>query len=194
MKLSHLLIALVAMLAAGCAHEVTFEQPEHYVVSGRHQDEPVTAVIDAQTLKMKVPINSFMTGAAHTWEVEPGDMLKQVADIELPQMFSKYDFTNSLPALDAQGRHIVVEFRNLDYTFTEFHAAVAVRVRVTDQKGRELLEKVYSAQGITEGSKMFFGGAFAMKSAIRQSSLAAYKKIFEQLRSDLGNALARQSA
>lgn len=32
---------------------------------------------------------------------------------------------------------------------------------------------------------MFWGGAFAMKSAIRQSLLDAYKKIFAQLRTDL---------
>ena len=32
---------------------------------------------------------------------------------------------------------------------------------------------------------MFWGGAFAMKSAMRQSSFDAYKKVFAELRSDL---------
>ncbi len=36
---------------------------------------------------------------------------------------------------------------------------------------------------------MFWGGAFAMKSAIRQSSYDAYKKVFADLRQDLKAAL-----
>ena len=38
---------------------------------------------------------------------------------------------------------------------------------------------------------MFFGGAFAMKSAIRQSSFGALKKIFASLRRDLTNVLVQ---
>jgi hypothetical protein len=41
---------------------------------------------------------------------------------------------------------------------------------------------------------MFWGGAFGMKSAIRQSSLDAYKKIFAQLRADLGIAMQSRAA
>ena len=38
---------------------------------------------------------------------------------------------------------------------------------------------------------MFWGGAFAMKSAIRQSSYDAYKKVFVKLRADLDAVLYR---
>ena len=46
-------------------------------------------------------------------------------------------------------------------------------------------ERAERGVGEMEGAKMFWGGAFAMKSAIRQSSYDAYKKVFEQLRRDL---------
>ena len=36
---------------------------------------------------------------------------------------------------------------------------------------------------------MFWAGAFGMKSAIRQSSLDAYKKIFIRLRKDIHDVL-----
>jgi hypothetical protein len=36
---------------------------------------------------------------------------------------------------------------------------------------------------------MFWGGAFGMKSAMRQSSLDAYKKVFVELRADLAAKL-----
>lgn len=50
-------------------------------------------------------------------------------------------------------------------------------------------DKSYTKEGIRQGGKMFWGGAFAMKSAIRQSSFDAYKKVFENLRNDLNHAL-----
>jgi hypothetical protein len=42
---------------------------------------------------------------------------------------------------------------------------------------------------MSQGGKMFWGGAFAMKSAVRQSSFDALKKIFSALRQDLGKVL-----
>jgi len=184
MRIWHVVTAL-AMLASGCAHEVTFDRPEHYAVAGPHEEAALTCVIDPQTLAMKVPINSFMTGAAHEWNVEPGDMLKQVAAIELPQMFSHYDFATSSPAHAAQGRNVVLELSIPSYRFEDFHAKVAVAAKAYDGNHKRFLDKTYTAEGETQGAKMFWGGAFAMKSAIRQSSLEAYKKIFEQLRADL---------
>ncbi len=61
-----------------------------------------------------------------------------------------------------------------------------------------LFEKTYRAEGVRQGEKMFWAGAFGMKSAVRQSSLDAYKQIFAQLRGDLeaaaGNPASQRSA
>ena len=95
------LAALMLLLGAGCAHQVTFDRPAAYTVSTPRLEMGVTAVIDQSTLANKVAIRSFMTGIAHSWEAEPGDMLKQVADIELQQMFSRYELVF---ALDQDGR------------------------------------------------------------------------------------------
>lgn len=191
MKLSHVVLCLLGMLASGCAHQVTFDHPEHYVVTGSRQNASVTTVIDAQTLAMKVTINSIMTGAAHEWVVEPGDMLKQVADIELPQLFSHYEFSTTYKEPSGSARPIVVQLAIPSYKFEEFHAKFAVNAKVYGPNRRPLLDKTYAAEGDTEGAKMFWGGAFAMKSAIRQSSLDALKKIFEQLRADLTAVLSK---
>ncbi len=71
------------------------------------------------------------------------------------------------------------------YTFADFHALVTVRAKAYQKIGQILLEKTYTKDGIRQGGKMFWGGAFAMKSAMRQSSFDAYKKVFAELRSDL---------
>jgi hypothetical protein len=194
MKVVHAGFAMLALLSAGCAHQVTFERPPPYSISGSRQDVGVTAIIDQSTLASKVPISSFMTGIANTWEVEPGDMLKQVADIELPQMFARYDFSNAVrePAHAAKG--IILELAIPSYRFEDFRAKVSVSATAYEPGKTPLLQKTYSVEGKSQGEKMFWGGAFGMKSAIRQSSLDAYKKVFAELRSDLAGAIQSKVA
>ena len=191
MKLVHVGLIGLALLGAGCAHQVTFDQPQPYTISTQRQNLGVTAVIDERTLTNKVSVRAFMTGIAHSWEVEPGDMLKQVADIELPQMFSQYEFANAYK--EPRPRWITLELGVPSYRFEEFRAKVSVSATAYDAGKKPLLQKTYSAEGESHGGKMFWGGAFAMKSAIRQSSLDAYKKIFAELRADLARSLQGKS-
>lgn len=190
-QIIHVALAACALVAAGCAHQVTFERPEAYRIAAKRQEASATGVIDSQTLANKVSIRAFMTGIAQDWQVEPGDMLKQVADIELPQMFARYEFANAYREPPPGPRWIVLELAIPSYQFDEFRAKVSVSASAYDRGRKPLLQKTYTAEGETQGGKMFWGGAFAMKSAIRQSSLDAYKKIFAQLRSDLEAALAK---
>lgn len=176
-----------ALAATGCAHQVTF-QDAHYVTGAERQPGSVVAVIDQDTLNNKVAIRSFMTGIAHSWEAQPGDMLKQVADIELPQMFANYEFSTQDKEPAGDGAGLVLDFSIPSYVFEDFHATVKVNVIARARGDRLLFEKTYDAEGVTQGEKMFWGGAFGMKSAIRQSSLDAYKQIFAQLRKDLESA------
>lgn len=187
MKISWIGMAALVLVITGCAHQVTFEKPERYTIATPRQNVSVTAVIPQETLTNKVPISAFMTGIAQTWEVEPGDMLKQVTDIELPQMFAQYEFSNTYKEAPPQG--IVLELAIPSYQFEDFRAKVKVEATAYEGARKQLLKKTYSAEGESQGAKMFWGGAFGMKSAIRQSSLDAYKKIFAALRADLVNVL-----
>ena len=189
MRTIHAGLAALMLLGAGCAHQVTFDRPEEYRIAGSRQEAAVTVVIDRSTLTNKVAIRSIMTGAAHSWEVEPGDMLKQVADIELPQMFSRYELVNAYVEPAPGPRWVVLELTIPSYQFEDFHAKVSVTATMYDRGRRLLMQKTYTAEGETQGAKMFWAGAFGMKSAIRQSSLDAYKKVFASLRSDLVTVL-----
>lgn len=84
--LSKLLLLVSIVWLSGCAHSISFQELQ-YDISSKRYDESVVAVIDSNTLERTVSIRSFMTGIAHSWDARPGQMLKQVADIELPQMF-----------------------------------------------------------------------------------------------------------
>ena len=80
------------------------------------------------------------------------------------------------------------------YQFEDFRAKVSVTATAYGPGKMQFLQKTYSAEGTSQGAKMFWAGPFGMKSAIRQSSLNAYKQIFAALRADLMPALQSKSA
>lgn len=170
----------------GCAHEVAF-QDAHYDIGGTRDAHRVTVVIDSKTLASKEVINSGMAGVVNDWEVQPGEMLKQVSDIEFPQMFESYTLQTSYPAELPDADRAIIELSIVQYDFSDFHAKITIRVVVSkiEPGKRILLDRTYHGAGPSQGGKMFWGGAFSMKSAIRQSSIDAYKKIFRQIREDL---------
>jgi hypothetical protein len=181
------LLVILSAALSGCAHQIAFENA-HYHTGAKRQQGAVVAVIDEATLRNTVSIRSYMTGIAHSWDAQPGEMLKQVADIELPQMFQQYEFSTSTPERPA-GRPIVLKLSVPGYNFADFKALVTVRAVATGADGRLLFDRAYLGEGESQGAKMFWAGPFGMKSAVRQSSLDAYKKVFEKMRADLSQAL-----
>ena len=116
-------------------------------------------------------------------------MLRQVAEVEFPQMFKYYQTASQYEESQQGASRLTVELSVSHYAFSDFHATVVVQVRAF-RAGRALLfDKSYREEGGGEGGKMVAAGAFGMKSAIRQSSFDAYKKVFAKLRSDLAAVL-----
>jgi len=182
------------LLATACVHHrIEFSDIQH-PISTPKQNAAVVVVIDQATLDQTVDVHSWMTGIAHSWDARPGQMLKQVADVELPQMFSSYEVTPAYrPATGGSDRPLSLQLTVPSYRFENFHATVSVRAIARGSSEAPLFEKTYTRDGDTQGGKMFWGGAFAMKSAIRQSSYDAYKKVFADLRQDLKAALDSQA-
>jgi hypothetical protein len=170
---------------SGCAHKISFHEID-YSIGAQEHDAGLTVVIDSHTLNREVPIKSFMTGIANSWDVQPGQMVKQVADIEIPQMFKDYRFSEVYPEAPP---HITLEITIPKYEFANFRATFILRAKAYSADKKVYFDNSYTEVGVSQGAKMFWGGAFAMKSAIRQSSFGALKKIFASLRQDLTNVL-----
>lgn len=70
------------------------------------------------------------------------------------------------------------------YTFEDFGAHVSLKISLSSS-GKVLLSKTYTQDGVTQGGKMFWGGVFAQKNAVQQSTKLALDEILRQLIADL---------
>ncbi len=182
--LNRFFVVFSCLYLMGCHHQIAFQDIDYTIDAPKH-DGLLVVIIEPSTLNQVVPIRSWMTGIAHSWDAKPGEMLKQVADIEFPQLFELYEMKSILKESQEGESGITLKLTVPHYTFADFHATVSVR-GVARKSGEILLfDKTYTKTGIRQGAKMFWGGAFGMKSSIRQSSFDAYKQIMVALRADL---------
>jgi hypothetical protein len=180
----------VGLTATACHHDIRFEDIA-YTTGARQYDAGLVAVIAPQTLEQVVPIRSWATGIANTWDARPGEMLRQVADVEFPQMFKVYRVSSQYDEPKEGASRFTVDLSVPHYAFSDFHTTVVIQVRVYRSGHALVFEKSYREEGDSQGGKMVGAGAFGMKSAVRQSSFDAYKKAFAKLRADLAGLLEK---
>ena len=180
----------VLLLATGCHHDIRFEEVA-YSTGNSQYDAGLVAVISPETVGQVVSIKSWATGIANTWDARPGVMLQQIAEVEFPQMFRYYRTAAQYDEPKEGAMRLIVDLSITHYAFHDFHTTVAVQARVFKPGRSLLLEKSYREEGEGQGGKMVGAGAFGMKSAVRQSSFDAYKKVFAKLRGDLAVILEK---
>lgn len=182
----------VLLLSTGCHHDIRFEDIG-YSTGGQAHDAGLVATIPPSTLEQVVSIRSFATGIIHSWDARPGEMLRQIADVEFPQMFKYYRMASHYEEPQQGMPRLTAELSVSHYAFSDWHATVVVQARVF-RAGRILaFDRSYREEGASQAGKMIGAGAFGMKSAVRQSSFDAYKKVFAKLRDDLAAVLAQAS-
>jgi hypothetical protein len=197
---SWLALSIVAACGSGCFHHrIAFEENEmtwHYQINAMREHAAIVVVIDQATLDRTERIKSSLTGFNHVWEPEPGKMLKQVADNELPQMFAEYECATSYREPAQAPRRLILVMTIQSYTFKDFEVSVSVSVRAIAYRPGQVMifDKTYNGEGAGEGGKVATFGAFGMKSAVRQSTLDAYKQVFDSLRPDLKDALTKPAS
>ena len=73
-----------------------------------------------------------------------------------------------------------------NYSFEEFGAHISLQISLY-RSGKVVFSKLYRQDGKTQGGKMFWGGVFAQKNAVQQSTKLALDEILRQLIADLNN-------
>ena len=175
---------VVVLLGSGCHYDIRFDDINYSTQSQLH-DASLITVIDPQTLAKVVTINSWATGIANSWDARPGEMLRQVSDVELPQMFKYYRVSPVYEEPQEGPNRLTMELSIAHYAFSDFHTTVVIQARVFRPGKALVFDRSYREEGDSQGGKMVAAGAFGMKSAVRQSSFDAYKKAFARIRADM---------
>ena len=184
--------AFIVLFATGCHHDIRFEDI-NYSTGSQQYDASLVTVIDPQTAGKTVTIKSWATGIANSWDARPGEMLRQVSDIELPQMFKQYRVSPMYEEPKEGVERLTMDLTIPHYAFSDFHTIVVIQARVYRPGKALVFDKSYREEGDAQGGKMVGAGAFGMKSAIRQSSFDAYKKAFAKIRADLTSVINKQA-
>lgn len=181
-----LVFTIISLFSTGCSinHPVKDDYAQYLNKNSNKTSFPVTDV-DAQykltpnTLDNKYEFRSALAGYANKWVVEFGQILDttlQSSDVQHAFKRLEKNTSNNPNAL------LVFDLEN--YSFTDFGAKVALKVTY-QRDNSTVFEKTYRASGITQGGKMFWGGAFGMKNAIQQSTKSAIDQILIELINDL---------
>jgi len=180
-------VALAAIVLSGCSikHDVVKDYPQYLANNqGQAQLPPTSAasgyLVAPATQTHHYEFRSAMAGYANVWVVEFGRMLDDTLQShDVQAAFGKLVKTQGGTANEGL---LVFDLQN--YTYAELGAHVSLKVTYR-RSGQDVFSKVYQADGATQGGKMFWGGAFAMKNAVQQSSKLALDQILRQLITDL---------
>ena len=179
---SILIFFLLTMLASACAHPIHKEFDVYlkdHPTSLDKVNKEASYRIDENTRKMSYEFRSVTTGVANLWVVNVGEMLQDYVNVTLTNSFQKLIEDSGAAVLPLN-----FYFKINSYRFEDFQAKVDMDI-IVRREGIAIFEKRYSAQGQGQGGKMFWGGAFAQRHAVHQSTHLAFHEIFTQFIADV---------
>jgi len=182
------LLMLAVMPLTGCIHhQIAFidDSEWHYEIEGSSVSAPLSISVDEASRTGDLEISSFTAGAANRWHARYGEMFMQALAVEMDQFAPRHTLNAGAAGAGAWRLDLAIP----EYNFSSFSARTSVTAVVVDPGGRERLRERYSAVGDSNAGRVVGLGAFGMKSAIRQSTLDAYRKILAELREDLSQLI-----
>jgi PBP1b-binding outer membrane lipoprotein LpoB len=190
-KLIALLASMLVMSGCSIKHDVVKDYPQYLMNNQGNSRLPTTSAASGYTVTPATQANHYefrsaMAGYANVWVVEFVRLLDdtmQSSDVQAA--FGKLMKVNNS---DESGGLLVFDLQN--YSYAELGAHITLKVTYR-RGGKDVFSKVYQADGTTQGGKMFWGGAFAMKNAVQQSTKLALDQILVQLINDLNAVPAK---
>ena len=190
-------IAIIAMTAGCTINRPVTDDYSQYLRNNTNAGKLPTArsaqqyYLPPATQQHRYEFRSAMAGQANLWVVEFGKVLD--ATMQSDEVVAALGaLTKASTDKPASGNTLVFDLQN--YSFADHGAHVSLKISVRNAQG-DVFSKTYSANGNTQGAKMFFGGAFGMKNAVQQSTKAAMDNIMGQFIRDLNasaNTVAQQ--
>lgn len=184
------LVAVMALGTTACSiqHVIEEDYPQYLANNSGTSNLPATRAaseyfLTPGTQHHRYEFRAVATGYANVWVVEFGKMLDDtLRSADVQRAFGELKKASGT-SMDADGLLI---FDLQKYTFEDFGAHVVVKISL-QRSGSEIFSKVYTADGKSQGSKMFWAGAFGQRNAVQQSTRLAIDEILRELITDLNN-------
>ncbi len=188
-----ILVLALGVAIGGCSirHEVSADYPQ-YLANNRGAAEfprigqAAVYFLDPETTNHHLEFRAVTAGYGNLWIVEFGKMLDDtLQEPEIQSQFTSFGRVYDLAATS----DLLIIFRLDEYRFEDFGAHVTLAIKAT-RGAQTLVARDYQADGRTQGGKVFWGGVFAMKNAIQQSTKNALDTILRQFLTDLQAAVS----
>jgi len=137
--------------------------------------------LSEKTINHHYEFRSGLTGYANLWIIDFGKLLEDTLESKDVQRafisFKKKQDHNA-------SKGILIEYNLISYEFKNLEARVELEVTLYNNS-KFIFSKAYQEKGVSQGGKMFWGGAFGMKNAIQQSTKSAIDKILQESFNDI---------
>ena len=180
-KIKFVVLALLALGLGACAHHVPFNAPETF----NYPNQVPRKALFYMEPAAKAAVwsgRSAAAGIANKWVVPIGQTVETYADSYLENGFQDFQ---KIASVESKPNHdLLIKITNIQYYMANQAAHVDMDFVVQNNGGTAVFTKKYNAIGPSGGGRVAFGGAFAQKSAIRQSTHVALETIFRNFMND----------
>jgi hypothetical protein len=178
----------LSLVWLGCTHDVAFKKPDTFAYT---EKVPLDVVffMKKELREKTFEGRAWSSGIANKWVVPVGDAAHEYAVAYLSEAFQSFrevDSDSSIP----QG-NFLIRIDDIRYWMEGQAAHSAMWASVTSSAKAEVLKKEYSADGPSGYGRVLAAGAFAQKSAIRQSTHVVFENIFKRLVDDIRDGYPR---
>lgn len=177
-----LCVTIILSFISGCAYNVAFKAPDNHQYT---ESVPLnTAFYMDKTLKDKMYYGrAFSSGIANRWDVPVGDAIHMYATANLKNGFANFyelETLNEKPTYD-----LLIKLNEINYYMEGQAAHCNLAFVVENSSGKQVFSKTYHADGPSGYGRIIAAGAFAQKSAIRQSTHVVMENIFSNFINDI---------
>jgi hypothetical protein len=180
---------LYATLLGACTitHMIEEDYPQYLATTSGSSnlpktDKASTYYLTPHTQDSKYEFRAVMSGPGNVWVVEFGKMLDDTlksADVQ-----AAFGSLQKVSTPSSSGRLLIFDLEQ--YTFEDFGAHISLKISLS-VSGKTVFEKVYKQDGKSQGGKVFWGGGFAQRNAVQQSTKLALDEIIRRLIDDLNS-------
>jgi len=175
-------IIVVFVLCSGCAYSVAFQKPDAY-----KYDTTIslnTAFYMDKAMKGEMYYGrAAMSGIANRWDVPIGDTVHSYSISYLKNGFVNFSEIEDMGK--KSGFDIVIKVDDINYYMEGQAAHCDLSFIIENSSGKQVFNKKYHADGPSGYGRVFLAGAFAQKSAIRQSTHVVLENILKDFMNDV---------